>query len=442
MTRSKLNSRALAATTLDQVVRHSQHLDQALDKNLGMLAIKKDHSFTQELCYGVMRWYPRLQFIVDSLLDKPLKSRDTNITLLIMLGIYQIDFMRTPPHAAVSSTVDACKELNKDWAKKLVNAVLRRYQREKPEFQSLLENEASALFAHPSWLIEKLQDNWPQHWQALLESNNTRPPMHLRVNLQQTSRQEYLDRLGQEGIPAIALPLSDSAVKLEKPLAVSALPGFSEGEVSVQDQGAQLAVDLLDLHAGHHVLDACAAPGGKAAHILEKKPAIEKLVALDRNPARVALLRETKKRLDLPMQIHEADAGAAESWWDKGPFDRILLDAPCSASGIIRRHPDIKILRQAEQVSSLAKPQSDLLQALWPLLKPGGRMVYSTCSVFQDENDAQIMALLDKTADAKILSIAADWGIETSYGRQSLPVLDDTDGFYYAVLEKTHASLV
>ena len=434
-----MNSRALAARTLVNVVNHACPLNLALTNTFDDIADQKERSFIQELCYGVMRWYPRLEFIANELLEKPLKGKDSDIKSLLLLGIYQLDFMRTPEHAAVSATVDACQSINKSWAKQLVNAVLRRYQREKSKLQTQINNTMSALFAHPDWLIEQLKHDWPDHWSGLLEKNNSYPPMHLRVNLRLNTRREYIEQLKFRKLLAVPLALMDCAIKLSRPVPVEELPGFFSGHVSIQDQGAQLAVSVLDLSAGLSVLDACAAPGGKAAHMVESEPELGKLIAIDKNPQRIALLKTTQQRLATKLQIIEADAGDIESWWNGEPFDRILLDAPCSATGVIRRHPDIKMLRQTEQMTSLMQRQATLLSGLWPLLGEGGKMVYSTCSMFKQENDFQIEKHLHRHEDAALLRIDANWGVATEYGRQTLPTNDETDGFYYAVLEKNRA---
>jgi 16S rRNA (cytosine967-C5)-methyltransferase len=435
----KMNSRALAAKTLTRVVKHSHALDLALEETFRQIDDQKEKSFVQELCYGVMRWYPRLDFLLAQLLEKPLKQKDLDIQMLLMLGIYQLNEMRTPEHAAVSATVDACDSIRKSWAKNLINAVLRRYQREKSQLDAKVNETKRACYAHPDWFIKRMQTDWPNCWSELLGKNIERPPMHLRVNLQQTSRIDYLNELERMNIAAQASSLNDCGITLSSPMPVEELPGFSRGQVSVQDHGAQLAASLLNLSSGLSVLDACAAPGGKTAHIYESEADLYKLTAIDVGDPRIALLQSTKQRLAVKMEIIQADASKVESWWDGELFDRILLDAPCSATGVIRRHPDIKILRQTEQLDSLADTQENLLFALWPLLKQGGRMLYSTCSMFKQENDNQIEKLLNRHDDAEIINIDADWGVAMEFGRQTLPTQEDSDSFYYAVLEKKHA---
>ena len=436
MKNRQVNTRAIAVDILALVVFDFKHLDQALDeKSLETLG-KRDQAFVQELCYGVMRWYPRLQWLVNSLLDKALKRKDQQLSVLMMLGIYQLEFMRTPEHAAVSATVDACNSLGKPWAKNLVNAVLRRFQREKEKLENEMKNVPAALYAHPGWFIKRLKQDWPGHWQSLLETNNQKAPMHLRVNLLQAQRDVYLEKLRSMEIGSSALPLSAAGIKLDSPKEITGLPGFADGSISVQDQGAQLAAGLLDARPHDRVLDACAAPGGKSAHILEAQPQIDTLIAIDRNSQRTRLLGETRDRLKLSFEILEAESQQVGKWWDGKLFDRILLDAPCSASGIVRRHPDIKFLRSPKQLEDLHELQSSLLQNLWAVLKPGGKMLYCTCSIFHDENDMQIEGHTQNNPDARVIPMSANWGAETRFGRQALPVLEDTDGFYYALLEK------
>jgi 16S rRNA (cytosine967-C5)-methyltransferase len=433
-----MNSRAVAAKILYEVATQLCPLDRALTNTFQEINEPNERSFIQALCYGVMRWYPRLEFIVNTLLNKPLKDKDADINLLLLMGIYQLDFMRTPEHAAVSETVEACQSLSKGWAKNLVNAVLRRYQREQNQLENLLSKSECARFAHPDWLIKQVKHDWPNHWSALLDKNNEPPPMHLRVNLCLGTRLDYMRKLESNGLVGETLTITGSGINLYPAVPVEALPGFFSAQVSVQDGAAQLAASLLKLSPGLSVLDACAAPGGKTAHIFESEPEIGKLVAIDKDVHRIDLLKNTQERLGTNMQIIQADASDAESWWDGEYFDRILLDAPCSASGVIRRHPDIKMLRQYEQIAKLERSQTQLLMGLWPLLKQGGRMVYVTCSLFKQENDIQIEKHINKHDDVELITIDADWGIATEYGRQTLSILDDTDGFYYAVLEKKY----
>lgn len=432
-----VNSRASAAKVIAKVLNKKIPLDRALLDCFAEIKDPREQRFIQELSYGVLRWHPRLEFIADALLSKPLKQKDSDLKALILLGLYQLEYLRTPDHAAISASVDACKAIKKVWGKNLVNAVLRRYQREKSELIDRVEKTDTAQFAHPAWLIKQLQLDWPEHWLQMLEGNNQRPPMHLRVNLQQSDRDSYYQRLLDKEIEASCSSISNTGISLATAVAVEELPGFKNGDVSVQDIGAQLATSMLNISSNQlHILDACAAPGGKSAHLLESHPQKSPLTAIEIDPHRVSLLEDTKTRLSLNMRIMEADASRVEQWWDGQLFDRILLDVPCSASGVIRRHPDIKLLREWEQMTNLHEIQQALLMKLWPLLKPGGRLLYVTCSVLKQENDEQIEKFCQYINDVNVVENQAEWGIATHYGRQSLPQLDDTDGFYYAILDK------
>ena len=327
-------------------------------------------------------------------------------------------------------------ELGKEWAKPLVNALLRRSQRDYTRLQAELDRHHGARYSHPDWLVDRIKADWPDRWEALLDANNQRPPQHLRVNELRTSRESYLEELHRTGIRAQSCDLASCAIQVLDPVAVNLLPGFDDGDVSVQDAGAQLAATLLDPQPGDSILDACAAPGGKTAHICEIQPQVEGITALDIDAKRIARLKSTLTRLKLDATVVEADAAGTEVWWDGRLFDRILLDAPCSATGVIRRHPDIKRLKSSGQLNALRTTQEKLLAALWPLLNQGGRLVYSTCSLLHEENDRVIDSFLDNHPSANLDTIQAEWGTTTQYGRQLLPCLDATDGFYYAVLTR------
>ena len=430
------DARTIAAKTLALVIHEKHTLDKVLPGMLEKLQSKKERAFAQEICYGVLRWYPRLIFIVDELLDKPLRKKDTDIVCLLLAGIYQLDYLRTPSHAAVSATVNATKTLKKDWARSFVNAVLRRYQREHAQLNKTLQTCPSAEYAHPQWLIDQLTFDWPEHWQDILKENNEHPPLHLRVNKLISNRENYLEKLTQTDINACLSDLSPVGIQITKPVDVEQLPGFMQGEVSVQDFGAQIAAQLMSLKSGQRVLDTCAAPGGKTAHIYETEPDLRELVAIELNKSRFDKLEQTLQRLKIKARLVHADAKATESWWDGNQFDRILLDVPCSASGVIRRHPDIKILREPVQIKQFTETQSRLLESIWPLLKNDGLMIYATCSVLSQENDVQIEKFSGLHKDAQIMDIMCDWGIKTRFGRQLLPTRDQSDGFYYAVIKK------
>jgi 16S rRNA (cytosine967-C5)-methyltransferase len=343
--------------------------------------------------------------------------------------------MRVARHAAVQETVEAAAALKKPWAKNLLNACLRASLREEARAQAAIAADPSAAFSHPAWLLEQIRRHWPENWATILVANNERPPMVLRVNRLRQSRDQYLARLAQAGHAASAHPFSETAVVLASPVAVSELPGFAAGDVSVQDAAAQLAATLLDARAGERVLDACAAPGGKTGQLLEQA-ALAELVALDREPARVKLIEENLARLKLGAKMVVGDAAHPAGWWDGQAFDRILADVPCSATGVIRRHPDIKVRRRPEDLPRLIATQEQILEGLWPLLKPGGKLVYATCSILPVENENQMTAFLRRHPDATEDVLTTEAGRARAVGRQILPGEAGMDGFYYARLRK------
>jgi len=427
-----MNTRLIAARVLSRVLQDGQSLTAALDNALQAVESSKDRAFIQALCYGVCRQYHRLDFILSQLLDKPLK--DTDVKALALVGLYQLKFMRVKPHAAVSETVLATRK--KPWAKSLINAVLRTYLREQEGLEEKADKEQTAAASHPEWLIKQIEQDWPEQAQKILLENNQQPPMALRVNLSRTSRDHYLQALMDKDIAAVAVSFCPSAIMLDKPVPVDLLPGFAEGLVSVQDAAAQLAAELLDVQPGHRVLDVCAAPGGKTAHILESQSQLKELVAVDIDESRMQRVSENCQRLNLQAKLVVGDAANPEGWWDGKPFDRILLDAPCSALGVIRRHPDIKLLRRAEDIKPLQALQKNILQAVWPLLAPGGLLLYATCSILKQENEQQVQVFLAEHDDAVELSIEADWGSAGKCGRQILTGESGMDGFYYARISK------
>jgi 16S rRNA (cytosine967-C5)-methyltransferase len=422
----------IAARVLSRVLQDGQSLTAALDNVMPTIESVKDKAFVQALCYGVCRYYHRLDFILNELLDKPLK--DIDVKSLILIGLYQLRFMRVKPHAAVSETVAAARK--KPWAKALVNAVLRNYLREQDRIEQQADQEPSAAFSHPRWLIDKIQQDWPQQAPQLFLENNRQPPMVLRVNLARISREHYLNQLAERDISAVPVDFCPSALMLDNPVPVDLLPGFAQGLVSVQDAAAQLAAQLLDVQPGHRVLDVCAAPGGKAAHILESQPQLKALVAVDIDASRMQRVSDNLQRLKLEAGLLVGDAANPEAWWDGQPFERILLDAPCSALGVVRRHPDIKLLRRAEDIAQLQSLQKNILGATWPLLAPGGILLYATCSVLKQENEQQIDAFLAEHSDAAQLPIEAGWGSAREFGRQIFTGESAMDGFYYARITK------
>lgn len=430
-----MNTRALAAEILVEVVRDRTSLSAALEANLPAIPAASDRAFVQALAYGVLRWYWRLDKVLTRLTRKPVK--DERVRMLALLGLFQLRYTRVKPHAAVGETVAAAGPST--WAKPLLNGVLRTYQREQDAIEAHIEAYEASAFAHPAWLAERFKMDWPDAYRMLLSENNAPPPLTLRINRLQMSRAECLALMAEQGIAATPSKFSESAVTLDQPIPVEQIPGFGTGAVSVQDAAAQLSAGLLSLAPGQRVLDLCAAPGGKTAHILETCPALGELVAVDQSAERMTRVRDNLDRIGLTATLVTADALALSAWWDGWPFDRILLDAPCSATGVIRRHPDIKVLRQSADLQALAKTQQQMLDRAWTLLAPGGQLVYATCSVIRAENEGNIARFLAEHHDARELPIAANWGVPAAHGRQILTGAGGMDGFYYASLEKREA---
>ena len=428
------NSRRLAAKILLRVVVEKKSLTTTLDEVLPGISKKKDRAFVQALCFGTLRWYFQLDFILAKLLKSPLKSKDTDIHILAMLGLFQLGFTRVKPHAAVSETVAAVGK--KSWAKPLLNGLLRSYQREENNLNDFVAKDLVARTAHPPWLVSKISEDWPDQCENIFRENNQQPPMALRVNQSRINRENYLEQLKAKGIEATRLAFCVSGLYLNSPIDVEALPGFAEGLVSVQDGGAQQAAILLDPKPGERVLDVCAAPGGKTLHIAELCPNLADLIAIDINPSRLDRVRGNLDRVGANAKLLAADATDPSKWWDGQLFDRILLDAPCSATGVIRRHPDIKLLRRPEDIAAVVCLQQKLLEAVWSMLASSGILVYSTCSILRQENENQILRFLDLHDDAKELTIDALWGVANQCGRQILPGDSNMDGFYYARLTK------
>jgi len=427
-----VNTRLIAAKVLSRVLQDGQSLTVTLDSALKSVESAKDRAFIQAICYGVCRYFHRLDYILGQLLDKPLK--DLDIKALVLTGLYQLIYMRVKPHAAVSETVFAVSK--KPWAKALVNALLRSYLRDQVVLEQKADTIKSAATSHPNWLVKQIEQDWPSHASQIFHENNQPPPMVLRVNLARLSQDQYLYQLRERDIGAEAVSFCPSAIILDKPVGVDLLPGFADGLVSVQDTAAQLAATLLDVQVGHRVLDVCAAPGGKTAHILENQPHIKELVAVDIDASRMQRVSDNIKRLKLSATLVVGDAANPNEWWDGQFFERILLDAPCSALGVIRRHPDIKLLRRADDIVPLQTLQQNIMRAAWPLLAPGGIMLYATCSILKQENELQINAFLVEHSDAIEWPIEADWGVRGNYGRQIMTGESAMDGFYYARIRK------
>ena len=395
-----------------------------------------DRALTQELIYGTLRVLPRLEALVGFLLNHPVRPGDRDLEALILVGLYQLVVLDTPEHAAVAATVEATRLLGKPDKAALVNALLRRFLRERDALLAQADSLPSARWLFPEWLLASLRRDWPEHWEAIVQASNERPPMSLRVNRLRTDRRAYAGLLAESGIASRPIPDTESGLMLDRPVPAQTLPGFDSGLVSVQDGGAQLAAQILDARPGERVLDACAAPGGKTANLLERAGGQLDLVAIDSEPARLESVRETLARLGLVARIERGDAAEPRGDWATPAFDRILLDVPCSATGVIRRHPDIKWLRRATDIEGLSELQGRILDAVWPLLAPGGRLLYVTCSLLADENQDQIGAFLARRPDARDLPIPADWGLARTHGRQLLPTPGGSDGFYFALIGK------
>lgn len=414
----------------------------SLSTHLNDYREQAEFGLIQESCYGACRWYQSLEHILSALLNKPLKPGDLDLKCLLICGIYQLRELEVAEYAVINEAVSATVVMKKPWAKGLVNAVLRNYLRQKQQLEKgVLDAKPAVSCSHPAWLLAEIQNQWPQQADKILHNNNLRPPMTLRVNRLQKSRDEYLALLDAANVQAQAGEFADSAVYLDKPSPVAAIPGFEDGLVSVQDEASQLVAGLLQLEPGLRVLDACAAPGGKTCHILESESSLTECVAIDLTQSKLQRIGENLDRLHLSASLVAADAADTRLWWDEQPFDRILLDAPCSATGIIRRHPDIKLLRKREDVDQLVHAQEKLLAALWPCLKPGGLFLYTTCSILRQENEELVARFMECTDNAKYEGIAADWGVECQPGRQLLPGANlSPDGFFYCLLRKSLAA--
>ena len=427
------NPRIAALRALSEVLDSNKSL--AGSEALSRLHDSRDNAFARHLAYGVLRWLTALDWLAAQLLAKPLKKRERDVQRLVLLGLQQLWHDQTASHAAVNETAECARLLGKPWAVGLINAVLRRFQREQEQLLNKL-GQVTQRFAHPDWMLKEIQQDWPGHWQAMIDANNRQAPLWLRINRQQADESILRNELKTAGFEVADHPYARDAISISPAVAVGKIPGFEKGWLSVQDPAAQLAKDLLAPRAGERILDACAAPGGKAAHLLESCAGIE-LTVLDKYARRVELIQQSLNRLSLTADIHVADAAAIETWWNGKKFNKILLDAPCSATGVIRRHPEIKWLRNNEQVKTAVQLQAGLLDALWPLLETGGILVYTTCSTLKRENNLQIHKFIEKHTDAVAEAPAVEWGIAEPFGRQIMPGEAQMDGFFYAVLRKS-----
>ncbi len=426
--------RVIAARALARIVFDGLSLRVALADAHTQLADARDRALLVASVLAATRWWLRLSAALDHLLAKPLPARAREVRALLVLGCAQIDVLELPGYAVVAACVDATRALGQPQMAGLANAVLRRYLRERESLAPILDADAVTRHAHPRWLLDAIARDWPDAAAAILAANHGEAPLTLRVNRRRSRREVLLAQLAEAGVDATAHVWLPDAIVLAESGDVTRLPGYAEGAFAVQDGAAQCVADLIDVHAGQRVLDACAAPGGKAAHLLER--ADIDLLALDSDPARLARVRENFARLGVHGEIRSGDAAAPEGWWDGRAFDRILVDAPCSATGIVRRQPDIKLHRRSSDIAVLAAGQRRILDALWPLLAAGGRLLYATCSILRAENQAVLAAFLADHDDARAVPLPERFGHVAGVGRQRLPGEDGMDGFFYGLLEK------
>ncbi|MDO5504877.1 MAG: 16S rRNA (cytosine(967)-C(5))-methyltransferase RsmB [Pseudoxanthomonas suwonensis] len=428
---SAASARVLAARILDAVLHRGRSLRAEFNDALPRLDDVRDRALVEAIVFAALRQRARYQAALDAWTGKPLGRKDNELRALLLAGFAQLDGLGLAEHAAVSETVEATRQLGRPHQAGLVNALLRRALRE-----GLPDGDPAQ--AWPAWLARCIRADWPQHADAIFAESARAAPLWLRVNRRHGTLAEYQARLANAGIDARPHPLLADGLRVDAPLPVTALPGFAEGHVSVQDGSAQRVADALAPTAGMRVLDACAAPGGKTAHLLERHPDVT-VIALDADARRVRRMTDTFARLGLPAQVRVGDGTQAKDWWNGHPYDRILIDAPCSATGIVRRQPDVLLHRREADISALRDTQARLLDALWPLLAPGGELVYATCSILRAENDQQVTAFLQRTTDARLLPLDAGFGHDTGHGHQRLPGEEGMDGFFIARLHKPAA---
>lgn len=433
-------ARSLAGHAVARILREGVTLDAALHDAL-VAAPAAVVPAVRSLSYGAIRGYFRHEALLGKLLSQPVRSLDPLVRALLSVALFEIEDARTPEYAVVDAAVKTAKATDAARASGLVNAVLRRYLRERKALDVEIGRNPASRHASPVWLADRYRADWPVRWTQLLAAGDAQAPMWLRVNSRRCSVADYLQQLSDAGIGARAEARVPYAIVLDAPCDVHELPGFSEGLVSVQDLGAQCVAFPLALSAGLRVLDACAAPGGKTALMAEREPNLAALTALDIDPQRLLRVGENLARGGLKAEMIVNDAGRPDAWWNGVPFDRILLDAPCSALGVIRRHPDIRLRKSPSEIDKLPLVQARLLTSAWRMLAAGGRLVYATCTVTRSENRDVVTAFLEGTPDAAIVA-AEHWegwpgfGEADGCGRQILPGEAGADGFYYAVLKK------
>ncbi|WP_444996226.1 16S rRNA (cytosine(967)-C(5))-methyltransferase RsmB [Aliikangiella sp. IMCC44359] len=433
--------RLQAIRWLSQVVdkgRSVNHLLAEYSTNQEPALSPQQKALAKQLLFGCLRFYFQLKTLADNLMAKPLKPKDHDVLMSVILGLYQIKYLSTPDHAAISESVELAKKLRKSWATGLINGVLREYQRNHEAIEAKLQKSIQFQTAHPGWIVKKIKQDWSDEANGIVQNNNLQAPMILRVNQLRLTREQYLKQLEVLDLSAKLHPVASDAIILDNAVDVMKLPGFTQGEVTVQDAAAQLAVEMLDLQPGQKVLDGCAAPGGKTTHILQRESSVQ-LTSVELSPARAEKIRQTLARMQLNSQVMTADITQIERWWDGQLFDRILLDVPCSATGVIRRNPDVKIHRKVTDIQPLVTLQQTILDQCWSLLKPGGILVYATCSVFKVENEQQIQIFQAKHKPTVLQmpeAIHNSLSRRAAVGYQIVPGEFQMDGFYLCGLRK------
>ena len=428
------DTRALAAQALADIALRGVSLREAMEQRAPKLRDPRDRALLTALLSDGARWWLRFDAALDRLLDKPLRHKEPSIHALLVLGLVQLEILQLHDYAAVAASVEAARALNRPRLAGLVNAVLRRWQRERAGLLAELDKQPSTRYAMPAWLVQAITRDWPAQADAVLADSDREPPLMLRANRRRTVRANLLEQLDSAGYPAKAHPWLSDGIVLPHSSDVTRMPGFGQGEFAVQDGAAQIAADLLEIRDGQRVLDACAAPGGKACHLLERAELA--LTAVEFDGKRAARIRQNLERLGLQAQLCVGDAAEPATWWDGRPYERILIDAPCSATGVLRRRPDVRLHRRASDIAPLVAQQQRLLAALWPLLAPGGRLLYVTCSLLRAENEGVVQAFLAAHADAREVPLHLPVGQAAAVGWQILPGDGDLDGMYYAVLER------
>ncbi len=424
--------RTVTVRILTAVIQNKRSLNDVLPAFLQQE--NQNNALIHELAAGSLRWWWRLSTYVDQLLSKPLKPKDFDVYCLLVIGVYQIQFMRIPDHAAVSQTVNSSREIGKHWSRNLINAVMRRFIREQDELEQKFKTNPVVIYSHPGWMIKQLQADWPDQWKTVLEASNKQPSLTLRINASKTTIDDVCQQLRDDEIEFSVMTDSPVGIVILDKSKIWHSALWKQGLVSVQDESAQLVACMPELRPGMRVLDACAAPGGKTCHLLEVEPDLN-LLALEKDSSRMQRLEENLARLNLNAEARVADATDLDSWWNGEAFDLVLIDAPCSGSGVISKHPDIKHLRRPADIQQNIQNQRQLLDKLWSVLKTEGQLLYCTCSVFRQENDQQAQWFINKYTNAGVIALDGRFGLQMPYGRQRLPS-ESSDGFYYAGFTK------